>query len=78
MQDVQNIPNPDVNSVEENEDFGNHSELEQNGQNPDVEQPTEDIPVPLDSRPSAPVEEPPESEEPPIKDDNTDTTKRIL
>ncbi|MGI8787744.1 MAG: hypothetical protein ACR2HG_08300 [Pyrinomonadaceae bacterium] len=53
MQDVQNIPNPDVNSTERDDDFGSHSS------NQDVERPEEDIPVPPDREPSAPIEEPP-------------------
>lgn len=38
MQDVQNIPNPDVNSNEANEDFGSHSSVEQDLENEDIEQ----------------------------------------
>ena len=54
MQDVQNIPNPDVNSTERDDDFGSHSGFP----NADVEQP-EDNPTPPDRQPNAPVEEPP-------------------
>ncbi len=36
MQDIQNIPNPDVNSTEHDDDFGSHSDFP----NTDVEQPT--------------------------------------
>jgi len=55
MQDVQNIPNPDVNSTQTDDDFGSHSDYP----NTDVEQPKEDIPVPNDRERNAPVEEPP-------------------
>ncbi len=72
MQDVQNIPNPDVNSTETEDDFGSHSRLNQ-----DVERPEEDIPAPPDSQPNVPVEEPPTTEDrPPIEEDETEP-KRI-
>ncbi len=73
MQDVQNIPNPDVNSPETDDDFGSHSEIIQNE---DIEQPGETIPVPPDSQPAVPVEEPPETARPPIGEDK-DEPKRI-
>jgi len=73
MQDVQNIPNPDVNSTETNDDFGSHSDVEQELDQTDIENPNNDgrknddierqdetIPVPPDTEPQAPVEEPPE------------------
>lgn len=58
MQDVQNIPNPDVNSVEDDGDFGSHSDFP----NTDVEQPKEESPTPPDRLPRAGIEEPPEDE----------------
>jgi len=73
MQDVQNIPNPDVNSPESGDDFGSHSRI---NQNEDIEQPGDTIPVPPDSEPAAPVGEPPETERPPIEEDQTEP-KRI-
>ncbi len=60
MQDVQNIPNPDVNIIEDDGDFGSHSDRD--APNTDVEQPTRDIPVPPDREPGAPIEEPPNEE----------------
>ena len=69
MQDVQNIPNPDVNSTESNDDFGSHSEVEQNPDRSDIGGEDESIPVPPDRQPSAPVEEPPGTSEPPIGED---------
>ncbi|MEZ5426119.1 MAG: hypothetical protein R2747_07640 [Pyrinomonadaceae bacterium] len=39
MQDVQNIPNPDINATEKNEDFGDHSEFAQDLDSRDIERP---------------------------------------
>jgi hypothetical protein len=68
MQDVQNIPNPDVNSPDAGDDFGNHSDY-----NRDIERPDEDIPVPPDSVRNVPIEEPPSIEDrAPIEEDGTE------
>ncbi len=91
MQDVQNIPNPDVNSTETDEDLGNHSGVEQipeggdienpeagerNGSN--IEQPNDGIPVPPDTEPQpVPIEEPPDVNSPPIEEEDSDEPKRI-
>ena len=73
MQDIQNIPNPDVNSNETDDGFGSHS----GDVNQDIERPEEDIPVPPDSQPNVPIEEPPTTEDrAPIEEDNTEP-KRI-
>ncbi len=67
MQDVQNIPNPDVDSIARDDDFGSHSDVRQDYPNPDVEQPEENISEPTDREQNAPIEEPPadtETEEP--------------
>ena len=57
MQDIQNIPNPDVNSTEREDDFGNHSDIErENESNGNVE----NIPLPPNEPKPAPVEEPPD------------------
>ncbi|HXG86377.1 MAG TPA: hypothetical protein VNI84_20330 [Pyrinomonadaceae bacterium] len=58
MQDVQNIPNPDVNSIEDDGDFGSHSDFP----NTDVEQPKEETPPPPDRLPQPAIEEPPADE----------------
>ncbi len=73
MQDVQNIPNPDVNSPDAGDDFGTHP------RNQDIEQPEEDIPVPPDQERNVPVEEPPADDDhkPPIDEPNTEP-KRIV
>jgi hypothetical protein len=81
MQDVQNIPNPDVNSTETNEDLGSHPEVERDTgtgedvENPEnigtgnVEKPDESIPVPPDVQPQVPIEEPPDVNNPPVGED---------
>ena len=72
MQDVQNIPNPDVNSTETEDDFGSHSRTNQ-----DVERPEEDIPLPPEGHRNVPVEEPPtERDNSPVEEDDTEP-KRI-
>ena len=76
MQDVQNIPNPDVNSTEHDNDFGNHSSVVQDLPDTDVEQPN-DLPLPPDQGHNAPIEEPPETEKPAIKEDNPQPKKLV-
>ena len=72
MQDVQNIPNPDVNSPDAGDDFGTHSD-----RNQDIERPEENIPVPPDGNRNVPIEEPPTTQDkPPIEEDDTEP-KRI-
>lgn len=79
MQDLQNIPSPDVNSVEiEDEGFGSHSDVlpdsrtDKDSQDFDIERPNEDIPLPPHTEPVSSVEEPPEvRDQPPISDGNT-------
>jgi len=54
--DIQNIPNPDVNSTETEDRYGNDSDVErENESNENVE----NIPLPPTEPHSAPVEEPP-------------------
>ena len=73
MQDVQNIPNPDVNSPDAGDDFGSHSD-----HNQDIERPNEDIPVPPDTNRNVPIEEPPVThDKSPIGEDETEP-KRIV
>ncbi len=71
MQDVQNIPNPDINSTERNDDFGSHSDVNRDVPNTDVEQPKSNIPVPPDRGANVPIEEPP-------ADTDTDEPTRIV
>jgi hypothetical protein len=73
MEDVQNIPPPDVNSVNNEDDFGSHSDYpdvdKTDVENPDVD----DIPIPPDSEPAYPVEEPPSDvERPPVEEDQNE------
>lgn len=70
MQDVQNIPPPDINSIESDEDFGSHSDVEQDLDNNEV------IPVPPDQQPAVPIKEPPDINKSPIGEDE-DEPKRI-
>ena len=72
MQDVQNIPNPDVNSPDAGDDFGSHP------RNDDVERPEEDIPVPPDANRNAPIEEPPDVQDKPSIDEDSNEPKRIV
>ena len=90
MQDVQNIPNPDVNSTETNDDFGSHSAVEQELDQTDIENPNnegrtgndierenETIPVPPDTESRSPIEEPPDDEkDSPIREEQNEP-KRI-
>ena len=57
MQDIQNIPNPDVNSTEREDGFGNHSDIERENEGQSVD--IENIPLPPDKLPAVPIEEPP-------------------
>ena len=57
MQDMQNIPNPDVNSTEREDEFGNHSDIERENESSSD---TESIPLPPTEPQPAPVEEPPD------------------
>lgn len=89
MQDVQNIPNPDVNSTERDEDFGSHSDVEQELDQTDIENPNnegrnnndieredETIPVPPDTGSQSPIEEPPDENDSPIREEQNEP-KRI-
>ncbi|HEY0458812.1 MAG TPA: hypothetical protein VGC97_06630 [Pyrinomonadaceae bacterium] len=60
MQDVQNIPNPDVNSTETEDRYGNTSDIER--ENDSGANDTENIPLPPTELKPAPVEEPPDTE----------------
>lgn len=64
MQDVQNIPNPDTSTNNENEEFGSHSDLNPETQEGDIETPGKEgdvgeaIPLPADRNPSVSQEDP--------------------
>lgn len=73
MQDVQNIPNPDVNSTVRDEDFGDHSDVEQIRDENDEGK----IPLPGDEPKPAPIEEPPNPDHAEIDEDENEP-KRIL
>lgn len=79
MQDIQNIPNPDVNSPEANEDFGSHEGLQPGrDSSDDIENPRDDeaIPVPPDQQPTVPIEDPPGTNDPPVGD--VDDSPKII
>lgn len=69
MQDVQNIPNPDVDSPVEDNDFGNHSDIEREEREKE-DGGVENIPLPPDEPKPASIEEPPDTEKAPVDDDN--------
>ena len=66
MQDVQNIPPPDVNPTERDDDFDNHSDIKKDLNNEDEEI----VPVPPDQQPVVPIKEPPDVNKPPIGEGN--------
>ena len=85
MQDVQNIPNPDVDNIEYDEDGGIHpfvmpdSRTDKDSQDMGIESPNKDIPMPPDFRQRTPVEEPVEQQDlPPIEDDQNDQRQRLV
>lgn len=78
MQGLQNIPNPDVNSREIEDDFDSHSDY------PDVDKTdvensdVDNIPLPPDKQPARPVEEPRSDVEKPPINENEDAPKQIV
>jgi hypothetical protein len=72
MQDVQNIPNPDVNSNARDEDFSNHPR-----DNQDIEQPNDQIPLPPDQE-GVPIENPPDANDKPPIEEEQNEPKRIV
>lgn len=76
MQDVQNIPNPDVNSTEREDEFGNHSDIERENESNRTNN-VEDVPLPPDEPRPPSIEEPPETEKPAI-DEGRRSPKQIV
>jgi hypothetical protein len=64
---MQNTPNPDVNSPNVGDDSDTNIERE-----------NEEMPPPPDRAPNVPIEEPPETENSSIEDDNEDQSPRIM
>jgi hypothetical protein len=60
MQDIENIPNPDVNSTESEDEYGNRTDIE--GENGSGDTDTENIPLPPTEPKPAAIEEPPDTE----------------
>lgn len=77
MQDNENTLNPDVNSFETENEAGGASEVDQNREEI-IERRDPDIPVPPDSQPSYPIEDPPDKEKTPIDEDNQDKPTLIM
>lgn len=67
MQNTDKNYNTDVNST-----------VEEEKQENDISQTDEDIPLPPDSRPNSPIEEPADTEKPAIDEDSEDNVKRIM
>ncbi len=64
MQDIQNIPPPDISSTNHDDEFGNHSQNEEIRNETDVER----IPLPGNEITPAPIEEPDDTEKVPINE----------
>jgi hypothetical protein len=80
MQDMQNIPNPDVNSVDIDVDSQKRTDIE-SVPNEDIGYDSDGrIPVPPDQQQdSVPIEEPPDVDgEAPIDEDRRDDIERIV
>ena len=75
MQDIQNIPNPDVNSTESEDSYGNRTDIE--GENTSNES-VEDIPLPPTEPKPASIEEPPEVEDQPKIDEPRRSPSQIV
>lgn len=73
MQDVQNIPNPDVNSTED--EYGNRTDIE--GENISGEN-VEDIPLPPTEPKPASIEEPPDVVDKPSIDEPRRKSTQIV
>ena len=77
---ITNIPAPDDNSREIEDNFNDHSDYpdigETGSENQDIENPN--IPVPPGSKPAVPVEEPPSSIERSPVDEDGDTRTRLV
>lgn len=69
----ENNQNPDVNSPV---NPGAESDIEQIHNN-DPYRSNEEMPVPPDTEPNAPVEEPPETSKPAIEEDNTEPKQLV-
>ena len=74
---MQNEQNPDVNTPHPYDSNGEAETPGRGSGRTDVERPDPTVPVPPDTEPQAPVEEPPESERAPMGDVD-DSPKRIV
>lgn len=79
MQDVQNIPTPDEDSYDPQDDFGSHSDYPDVDETDRGETDIETPPLPPDRQGDAvPVEEPPTTDKPSIDEDDYGEPKRIV
>ncbi len=76
MQDVQNIPPPDISSPDRDNDFGSHSTIEPDLDGEEPTNPQDDVPLPSDREPSVPIQEPPEDKYP--VGEGSDNPKQIV
>ncbi len=67
MQDVQNIPPPDINSAERDNEFGNHSAIDVDLDGEDL---LDEMPLPSDQPPPAPISVPHVEDRFPITENN--------
>lgn len=75
MQDINNIPNPDVNSTEQEDRYGNDYDIERENENNEN---VEDIPLPPTEPKPASIEEPPDSKDKPSIDDPQHKPSQIV
>lgn len=61
MQDVQNIPAPDDDTSETNDDFGSHSRVDQDLDNEDIEQPSDAEDIVQEDDPQTGIEQYPDT-----------------
>jgi hypothetical protein len=76
MQDIDNTPNPDVNSNATEDNYGNRTDIE--GENINTESTEEEIPLPPTEPKPASIEEPPEVQDQPSVDEPQRRPTQIL
>jgi len=73
---MQNTPNPDVNTPITDDNSGSDTGIEQINDNNSGNE-NEEIPLPPDAQPNAPIEEPPETRKPPIGEKNNEPKQLV-
>ncbi|MCU1290420.1 MAG: hypothetical protein JWN60_2649 [Acidobacteria bacterium] len=69
-----NTPNPDVNSPVTGDNSSAETDIEREDENGSENQ---EMPVPPDSRPNAPIEEPPDTRKAPIDENRNEPTRLV-